>query len=297
MKSTKFYRCMAGIVGLFSLLSCFNQVFGQIRPLNAQFYNNQYISNASFAGIEPGINLNLAYQNQWRGIKGSPITMAASGEYRINRAGVGFFVYNEKAGLLNKTRATVTYAYHFPINKEGQTLHFGVSLGMLNTQLQQQGIIGDSGDELAVLFNQRGAKIDGDFGIAFISNNLTLQGALPNLGKLFRKDEQNTIDGYTYMAAVAYKIAIGSGSTSFEPKLSIRGAKGIPVGWDLGSNLQLQNNILSFIGMFHSDNSSTLGLGVKYNKIVLQCFYTNQWVGERVNSGGDFEVGLKFSRF
>lgn len=138
---------------------------------------------------------------------------------------------------------------------------------MLKNQLQQQDIIGDPNDELALLFNERGAKIDGDFGIAYISNNLTLQGALPNLGKFIRKDEQNTIDGYTYMAAVSYKISADPSSTSFEPKFCLRGAKGISTGWDIGSNLKLQNSILSFTGMFHSDRSSTLGFGINYNRL------------------------------
>lgn len=275
---------------------CLQRATAQIRPLGAQYYENQYVSNPAFAGINEGVNLNMSYRNQWRSIPGSPVTMAATADYRYNNVGLGLNVYNDKAGLIARTRIMGTYAYHLMLDGDERSLHFGVSLGAMNQKLDNPSIIADPTDVLPERFNQRKSYIDGDFGMAFTNKKFTLQAALPNLKKFFQKDEENTIDASTYFAAMSYKI----GSTendllSLEPKISIRGAKDIEKIIDFGTNLKLQNNILNFLGMYHSDKSSTFGVGVNYDKYFVQFFYTSQIAGERQSTGGDFEINLKIN--
>jgi type IX secretion system PorP/SprF family membrane protein len=267
----------------------------QLRPLGAQYYENQYISNAAFAGITDGLNMNISYRNQWRSIPGSPVTMAFSADYRYNKVGLGLNVYNDEAGLIGRTRVMGTYAYHLDLNGTNKSLHFGVSLGVMKATLDNNSIIAEPDDILAERFNQRKAFIDGDFGIAYTNDRLTMQAALPNLKKFFQKDDQNTIDGSTYFAAVSYKIGTHLDVLSLEPKISFRGAKDIDNIWDMGTNLKLENNILSFLAMYHSDKSSTFGVGVNYDRYYIQGFYTSQLAGERQRTGGDFEINLKIN--
>ncbi|MEQ7799546.1 type IX secretion system membrane protein PorP/SprF [Pedobacter sp. ASV1-7] len=283
--------------GLLLNLTVALSVSGQIRPLGTQYYENQYISNPAFAGMNNGLNINLAYRNQWRTVEGAPVTMAFSGDYRFEKVGVGLTVYNDKAGIIGRTRVMGSYAYHLPLNGENKHLHFGLSLGMMKESLNNEKIIAAPDDILAQRFNQRGAFIDGDFGIAYTNERFTIQGALPNLSKFLQKDELNMVDGATYFAAMSYKIGTSLDVVSIEPKISFRGAKDIEGIWDLGTNLKLENNVLSFMGMFRSDKSSVFGVGVNYDKYFIQCFYTNQLAGDRMRTGGDFEINLKINLF
>jgi hypothetical protein len=97
--------------------------------------------------------------------------------------------------------------------------------------------------------------------------------------------------------AVSYKIGTALDVVSIEPKISFRGAKDIDNIWDLGTNLKLENNILSFMGMYHSDKSSTFGIGLSYDKFLIQGLYTSQLAGERQRTGADFELNLKINLF
>lgn len=268
----------------------------QIRPLGTQYYENQYISNPAFAGMDQGMNINMSYRNQWRAIPGSPVTMAVSGDYRVvDKVGVGFNVYNDKAGLIGRTRVMGTYAYHLPLNIDNRELHFGISLGVMKQRLDEQNIIANPDDVLPARFNQRKGYVDGDFGMAYTTERLTLQGALPNLKKFFNKDNQNTVDGSTYLLAMSYKIGTTLDVVSIEPKISFRGAKDIDNIWDIGTNLKMENNLISILGMYHSDKSSTFGVGLNYENFFIQGFYTSQLAGERQRTGGDFEINLKIN--
>ncbi|RAJ33494.1 PorP/SprF family type IX secretion system membrane protein [Pedobacter cryoconitis] len=279
-----------------SLFTGLQKVSAQIRPLGTQYYENQYISNPAFAGMDDGMNINMSYRNQWRAIPGSPVTMAVSGDYRVvDKVGIGFNVYNDKAGLIGRTRVMGTYAYHLPLNLENNALHFGISLGMMKERLDENSIIATPDDLAAARYNQRKSYVDGDFGIAYTTERLTLQGALPNLKKFFKKDEANTVLGSTYLVAMSYKIGTTLDVVSLEPKISFRGAKDIDNIWDIGTNLKLQNNLISFLGMYHSDKSSTFGVGLNYENFFIQGFYTSQLAGERQRTGGDFEINLKIN--
>lgn len=278
------------------LLTGLQKASAQIRPLGTQYYENQYISNPAFAGMDEGMNINISYRNQWRSIPGSPVTMAVSGDYRVvDKVGIGFNVYNDKAGLIGRTRVMGTYAYHLPLNIDNNALHFGISLGVMKERLDENSIIATPDDLAAARYNQRKSYVDGDFGVAYTTERLTLQGALPNLKKFFKKDDANTVLGSTYLVAMSYKIGTTLDVVSIEPKISFRGAKDIDNIWDIGTNLKLQNNLISFLGMYHSDKSSTFGVGLNYENFFIQGFYTSQLAGERQRTGGDFEINLKIN--
>lgn len=272
-----------------------HSVSAQIRSAGMQYYDNQYLSNPAFAGASEGFIFNMNYRNRWRSIPGSPVTVSATGDYRYENIGLGLNIYNEKAGLIGRTRIVGTYAYHLTLDDFGRSLHFGISFGAMNQKLDNASIIADPTDVLPERFNARKTFLDGDFGVAFISNGLTLQGALPNLKKFFQKDEQNTIDGSTYFAAMSYKLGAANDMFAFEPKISVRGAKDIKSIVDIGTNLRTFDNILSVMGMYHSDKSSTLGLGINDEKYQLNLFYTSEMGGKLQSTGTDIELNLKIN--
>ena len=286
------------VLTLILLITGVRQGVSQVTPMASQYYLNQYLGNPAFAGIEEGLRINVAYRNQWRAIPGSPVTQSLTGDYRLDKfgggkAGVGLNIYSDKAGLIKRTRVMSSYAYHLPLNGTNQAIHFGLSLGIMNERLDNESIIADPNDVLADLFNHRKSYLDGDFGIVYINDRLTIQGAVPNLKKFLKKDATVSVDGSTFYMAFSYKVGLHPEVLSLEPKFSFRGAEGIDNLWDLGTDVNFSHQV-TLMGMYHSSHSTTFGLSVNYqDKCTVQGFYSNQLAAQREATGGSFEINLK----
>ena len=288
----------AGLTLLFMITSK-PETKAQLVPMASQYYENEYLGNPAFAGIEKGIRVNLTSRNQWKALPGSPSTQSLSADYHLEnvsdgKVGTGLNLYSDKAGLIRRTRVMASYAYHLPLSGDNQKLHFGLSVGVMNERLDYDALVGDPTDISAERFNQRKSYLDGDFGIAYIQDRLTIQGSLPNMKKLLKKDLNVTVDGSTFYMAFSYKIGRELDLISVEPKFSFRGARDINNLWDIGTNIKFSNNAIYLMGMYHSSRSSTFGLGVNYQeKVLIQGYYTNQLAAQRLDTGGSFEINLQ----
>ena len=275
-----------------------NTSFAQINPMGAQFYTNQYLGNPALAAFDSGLNLSVGYRNQMTSIPGSPVNQIITGEYRIGRVGVGINFNNEKAGLIRQTRAVGTYAYHIPLDMQNRQLHFGLSMGFLSERINEQEIVGNGGDPSVSSFNRRQTYVDGDLGMAFTSNRLSIQGALPNLKTFFKKDFRNTTNQSIYYSAISYNFTIRQGINSvvFEPKLISRGMQGLNNLWDIGMQIALFKYSISAFGMYHNTQNLTFGIGVVMlnDTLTFVGVYTTETSALRGNSNGNFEINVKY---
>ncbi|RBQ02610.1 PorP/SprF family type IX secretion system membrane protein [Pedobacter miscanthi] len=273
--------------------------FAQLNPMGSIYYQNQFLANPAMAGLETGLNLNAAFKTQWAGVDGAPKTQYLTGDYGLtnNKVGLGFLFYNEAAGAINRTRATVTYAYHLPLNSGNSFLDFGLSAGLMNEWIDFGKVKGDLDDDVLNSFNDRRLYLDGDFGVAYRTDKLTLQAALPNLKRFFKRDVlRNVVDRSTYFVAAGYKFSTDKVISSIEPKLVYRGVQNYDGIFDAGVNLQVLDNKLLFNGIYHSSNSFTAGFGANYKGQVSLLFqYTTNTSKMQNYSNGEFEVGLKYS--
>lgn len=265
----------------------------QLNPLGVQYFSNEYIGNPAMAGLKKGLTLSLSYRDQWGSVPGAPVTQAFTADYSLGKkTGLGLNIYNDKAGLLKRTRVMGSYSYHVPLDEADQKLSFGISLGFMNERVDESGINGDSDDMTAGRFNDRNTYVDGDFGIAYTSSKFTLQGAIPNLKSFFKKDDPgNGADRSLFFTALSYKLQLpGAG---LEPKVCYRGVKGHDNLWDIGTNVVFLNNQLNLFGMYHSSESATLGLGLDYrSKLSVNCMYTTETSALREYAKGGFEISL-----
>ena len=268
----------------------------QLSPMGVQYFQTPYLANPALAGINQGYNLNIGYCQQWNSIPGAPVKQYIAGDFKMNdKVGLGFNLYNDEAGLLSKTRFTGSYAYHLPLNEVGDKLHFGVSFGYMHERISNENIVGDQSDVAIDRFNQRKNYLDGDFGLAYTSNHLTVEAALPNLKTAFKKDLNNNIDRSTFFTAVSYRMTNGENMNQFsiEPKLCYRGVRGYDNIADIGANFTVANNQLSFSGMYHTSKSSTFGCGFNYKSMSIIGMYTTENTQLRGDANGIFEIGLK----
>ncbi|HEY0897469.1 MAG TPA: PorP/SprF family type IX secretion system membrane protein [Sphingobacteriaceae bacterium] len=292
-------KATTGAFALITILGSAQTSQAQLNPLGSQYFQNQYLANPAMAATSEGLTLSGGLRKQWSMIPGSPVTGSLTGEYRLKeKVGIGMNLYNEEEGLIQRTRMVGTYAYHLPLNTGGQSLHFGVSLGFANERVMNENLNGDQGDQSVGRFNQRETFVDGDFGVAYTGNRLSVQAALPNLKSFFGTDENNMVDRATFYSAVSYKWFFGAGlnGATLEPKAAMRGVKGYKNLFDAGANLTLINNQLILSGMYHSSESATFGIGVNYkNALSILGMYTTETAALRGYTSGNFEVGVRYN--
>ena len=270
----------------------------QLNPLSAQYYTNQYLINPAFAGAGQGIKVNGAYRKLWSNVPGSPLTQNLTVDYGFNKVGLGLTVNNESAGLQRQTRVVGSYAYHLQLNENNHQLHFGVSLGFMSQRLENADIYGNPNDPSVGQYNDRKTYLDGDFGVAYTSDKLNIQAAVPNLKSVLKKDVIKLADVATFYTAVSYKIGISEGieGMDIEPKVAYRGVKGFDNIWDAGAQMGIANKQVFLLVMYHSTENATFGLGMDYKKkYLVSGTYTTQTSALSAYTNGSFELNLRLN--
>lgn len=269
----------------------------QLIPLGATFYQNQYLGNPAMAGLNEGLHFNAGLNQQWSEVPGSPSAQYITVDGRSNKVGLGLSMYADKAGLLKRTRVVGSYSYHLPLNANNDQLHFGLSLGMLSERLTTEDISGTASDIAAQRFNERDAVLDGDFGMAYTTGRITIQGAIPNLKNFLKKERYNTANWNTFFTAMSYKFMTDSTKNAFiiEPKLSFREVRGYQDVIDGGVNVAMASNKLYASIIYHSTKSISFGMGLNYSNFAILSMYTSGTSALKNYSSGNFEIGLRYS--
>lgn len=273
-------------------------VHAQLNPLSSQYYTNRYVINPAFAGASNGLRINGAYRKLWDNVPGAPVTQHLTADYGFGKVGIGLNMSNESAGLQRQTRIVGSYAYHLPLNAGNQQLHFGLSVGFMNQRLENADIYGNPNDPMVGLYNDRKTYLDGDFGIAYTSNQLSIEGSLPNLKSFFKKDVIKLADVATFYTAISYKIALSQGmdGIELEPKVAYRGVKGFDNIFDLGAQAWIANKQVFLTGLYHSSENATFGIGVDFKrKYLISGMYTTQTSALSAYTNGSFELNLRLS--
>ncbi|CAH0303920.1 MULTISPECIES: PorP/SprF family type IX secretion system membrane protein [unclassified Pedobacter] len=273
-------------------------VHAQLNPLSSQYYTNRYVINPAFAGANNGLRINGAYRKLWDNVPGAPVTQNLTADYGFSKVGIGLNMSNESAGLQRQTRIVGSYAYHLPLNANNQQLHFGLSVGFMNQRLENADIYGNPNDPMVGLYNDRKTYLDGDFGIAYTSDKLSIEGSLPNLKSFFKKDVIKLADVATFYTAISYKITLSEGmeGIALEPKVAYRGVKGFDNIFDLSAQAWIANKQVFLMGVYHSSENATFGIGVDFKrKYLISGMYTTQTSALSAYTNGSFELNLRLS--
>lgn len=273
----------------------------QLNLFGASYFQNQYLTNPSYAGLSNGLQLDGGLTNLWTNIPGSPIKQFFTANYGTEnkRLGLGLTLSNDKAGLINLSNLLVSLAYHVPLSEDDEQLNFGMSMGIQNQHIDLSEIDGDQGDVQISRFNQEANRFDTDFGISYTSNKLNLQASIPRIIKVLRPGVDIGINKIDFLAAVSYKLESKANTGMFnglsaEPKVVFRKIRGYTDIIDAGAQISFSGDVLSFLYMYHSSRSNSFGFKMKYNErySLLGMYSTN--TSEMQNYvNGNFEVGLK----
>lgn len=273
--------------------------FAQLNPPGGQYFFNQYLANPALGGTEEGLVLSGMIRKQFSTTPGGPFTQALTATYQLNpKAGVGINFYNDKAGLLRQTRASGTYAFHLPLNERDKQLHFGVGIGFMNERIDQSEVIGHDDPSIARV-NDREMVLDGSFGLAYTSDGLSVQSAVPHLKQIFTKEnDRNTIDRALFFNAVAYKFTLEQGADQWfiEPKIAYRVIKGMDNIIDAGAQVGIIQGQLRFMSIYHSSKAASFGVGFYgINGLGVHAIYTSATSSIINPLGNNFELNLKIA--
>jgi type IX secretion system PorP/SprF family membrane protein len=270
-----------------------------LEPSGTQYFQNQYLANPAMAGIDSGLHLNAAYRRQMNGVDGAPVSKFFTADgYIGDRVGGGIHIFNDQAGLLNRTRIALSYAYHLPLSDRGQALHFGLSLAMNFQRIDYKGVNGDGSDPAIGAFNRRDNYFEGEFGMAYTDAHWTVQGSLPNVRSLFTGDDKAVDGGTIYFTGLSYKFQPQGAVSSIIPKVCYRGVKGNNNILDAGLNVGFLHDVASVLALYHTSGSFTGGIGVNIMQTVtLQAMYTTQTNGMKTYTDGGYEIGLTVNLF
>lgn len=273
----------------------------QLNPIQSMYFQNRYQYNPAMAGIEQGLNLNMGYKQQWSNFPGTPRTTIFTGDLQLEKVGLGLNVADDKEGLIRSTRVMGTYAYHLPLSGNNEKLSFGLSLGVNDSRIDYSAVNGDLTDVQIEVYNQLKPYVDGDFGVAYTSDNLYIGGALPNLKSTFFKssDDRFDADRLLFITSVGYKLHFnnGDGGLILEPLAAYRIVKGYNNIFDGGFNFTMNNYGIYLQGIYHSSQSMGVGLGLDQKTYNLNFSY-NLETGTLSNyTRGAFEFGLKIKLF
>lgn len=297
----KFKTGRVFVLSLLCLFAASQQLTAQINPLKAIYFENQYLANPAMAGLSSGLRVNLHYRQQWTSIPDAPVTQGITSDFRLGgNTGIGLNLLQDRSGLLTRTKAMATYAYHIPLSGEDQSLNFGLSAGVMSDKIDMGRLIGDGGDMSLAQFNDKGPYFETELGMAYIGKGLTVQASFPSIRAFVDKklNESNTINRSSFFAAASYKVGLGA-TASLEPKIVYRGIKGFDDLLDVGANITLADNAFNIMGMYHSSKNVTVGAGAKLlDRFRVAGMYTSS--GSAINSEtintnavSTFELGLQ----
>ncbi|WP_214073020.1 PorP/SprF family type IX secretion system membrane protein [Mucilaginibacter sp. dw_454] len=282
------------------ILGCAQTTRAQLNPSQTMYFQNRYMYNPAMAGIDEGLNLNLGYKQQWSNFPGMPRTSTFTSDYQMQKVGIGLNVADYKEGLIRSTRVMGTYAYHLPVGAD-EKLSFGLSLGVNDSRVDNGELTGDAGDAEVAQYNQLKPYVDGDFGIAYTSDNLYIGAALPNMKSIFFKSSDTRFDAdrLLFMASISYKMDLSNEAraTLLEPLVAYRIVNGYNNIIDGGVNLTLANYGLSMQALYHSSKAVGLGVGFDQRAYGLNLSYNMASGNLNDYSLGGFELGLRIKVF
>ena len=291
---------MRKIIFVSMLLLLSKMGYSQLNPMGSIYYHNQYIANPAMVGINMGWELSTAVKAQWTVILDGITMETVSAAYGSTnkKVGIGLLLYNDKAGVVQRTSIKASYAFHLPIKNETTFLDFGLSGGIMDENIKMSEVRGDLTDVELGNFNDRELHLDIDFGLSLRVKNLTIQGTIPNLKRYFDNNiQRNLVDRATMMAAIAYKINFNKSKlNSIEPKVMYRNVENFKDIMDIGSNLIFSEGRLQLSGIYHTSGSITFGAGTLYkNKLTILTQYTTNTADLGNYSNGEAEIALKYN--
>ncbi|MFD0794176.1 type IX secretion system membrane protein PorP/SprF [Mucilaginibacter litoreus] len=283
---------------------CMHSLFAQQRPQYSQYIFNNFLLNPAVAGIENYTDVKLGYRSQWTGLDGAPVTaffsvnaplgteftqgdataFPASGgqspysrmytqEYRASEPhhGIGFTVFTDKAGPIDQTNVSASYAYHLGITSQ-LNLAVGVTAGANHLHLNTSQItLENPNDPILNQIENNRWKPDLGIGIwAYAANyyfGASVQQILPQNQYITTSNTSNlskTVPHYFFTGG--YKFYV-SDDVTLLPSALLKFINPLPTSFDINMKMSFRDRFW-FGGSYRKDDSFGVLAGFNLSSLI-----------------------------
>ena len=303
--------------GFISSISAAQQV-----PMYSQYIMNGFLVNPSLAGRDGLTTLNLTVREQWVGLPDAPSTYAVSFQTRIlkdsyisrsttvqsrpvrptkgGRVGVGGYIFNDRNGIMRRTGAQATYAYHIPLGETNgitNNLAFGLAMTFYQFAINTEGLIFDQNDSYLNNYDRSVFIPDFNFGVSYSTSGYYAGFAMTNLlrGRIVfantSEDERSPELGHYYLTG-GIKIPLAA-RWVLEPSAFIRASDLFltSLQFDLTSRIYYNENYWAGLS-WRSDDAIIPMFGIKYDRFYFAYAFDFALTDIRKHSFGSHEITL-----
>jgi type IX secretion system PorP/SprF family membrane protein len=255
--------------------------FAQQLPYSSQYYTNMFVVNPAFTGTKEQTNAFITHRSQWIGIAGGPQTsyLTIDGPIEAKNIGLGLKLYSDVTDITSRMGAFANYSYKLKIDDDNN-LFIGLAAGLLNNRVDFSKVVGaDMNDPFLFSEPQQKTVFSADFGLGYTWKKLEVGFSMPQIIGNKIKYKTNTGDNSYYNLERYYQ---GSLKYVFDvvkdkeitayPLITVRGAKGSPVQYDINGVLDWKK--MGWFGItYHSNDAVAASLGVRYKNLAVGFAY------------------------
>lgn len=280
------------------ILSWFTSVVvtAQNRPFfGSMYFQHQYLANPAMAGLDSGITVYAVNRQQTSGMDGAPNAQAVAATYQLNGIRFGINAGSNRYGLFNTLVASASVTYSQPLGDNNELLHLGISYGGSSGTIRVKDVEGDVDDPMLQHFNNRKVFYDGDLGLAYTDNRLTVQASVPGFTTAFKKDSEDLNGQMKLYTAVSYAFNISSlPGTKITPQAGYRLLKNNDGVADFGARVNFVQYRFGIEGIYHTNSAATAGVNIAVlPRLSVLCMYSSEPPAVREYARGNMEIGIK----
>lgn len=284
-------------------------------PLYSDYLMNGFVINPAIAGNEGYTTISLSNRIHWIGLQESPQTYVLSAQgrflresYRVKnnpftqkrevfsrsgRVGWGAYLYNDHSGLINRTGAQFTYAYHLFINN--RQLSFGLALNTFQFSIAQDEMKPRDPEPLFLdaTYANRVLVPDANVGTYLLSANSFVGFSISNL---FESRIKIGSDTYDYRIFRHYYLMGGQRFNdeeifSCEPSFLLKGTERMVFQADLQIREYYKHDY--YMGLvFRTGSAIGLQFGLRWDRLYISYAYDYTLSSIQVHTMGSQELNL-----
>jgi type IX secretion system PorP/SprF family membrane protein len=261
----------------------------QQTPAASQYMFNGLLLNPAYAGSKPFTSAAMMVRKQWTGFQGSPTTQTASihGALENKKIGLGLYISNDHAGIINRTELFGSYAYHIEMG-DGK-LAFGLQGGFTYLKSTLSDLIYNDNNDPVYNANTISNVLPNFGGGMYYYSELFYAGlSIPELMS-YDPDRQVSlnIEGVHHVRRHFY-LTSGyvfslSEQVKLKPSFLVKYVYGAPIQVDINANLLLNNIIwvgasyrtkdaIALIGEYQLSKKLRIGYSFDYTLSMLRNF-------------------------
>ena len=294
-------------------------IHAQQLPLFSQYLFNGFLINPAYAGLNGYSTVNLTAREQWLGLPNPPQTHIVSFQTRIlrqsfirksaaarrkimsrntsGRVGIGAYIYNDRVGLINRTGAQGTYAYHIKMDKEthlsfaisGSIYQFSIPRDQIKTEMSRDLLIDNISLNMWIPDVSVGFVYSSPTFYGGISANQLLQAYMKfgsNIDNTYRLYRQYNISG-------GYRYEIDN-DKAIEPSILVKVTNQLVAQADITTRLYIGDYwaVLSY----RTSGAAIFMFGVQVNKMLFGYAFDYNFNSLQKQTYGshEFMVAFKF---